>query len=248
MEDNQDPAMGRVIGADRAGSQTIGPALSEGAASPGRIKAVIFDLGNVLIDFDHMIAVQKLFQQGSSPSKGPGFMDKSPDGIFNLFFDSELTELFEEGRLSGPQFFSRVKEMLSLKLDYDEFLPIWNEIFFFSEKNLSVYNLAVSLGKHYKLAILSNINILHFEYIKRAFPIFNAFQIMASFEMGLRKPQSRIYHRALEILGVSPDSCFYADDRPELVESAKGLGIRGFVFKDVQQLTEDLLSSGISIK
>jgi len=201
------------------------------------VKAIIFDLGNVLIDFDHMIAAQKISQ----------FTDKTANEIFNLFFDSELTALFEEAKISPSQFFSKVKETLNLRLDYAGFEPIWNQIFFFSEKNLSVYNLALILKKHYKLTFLSNINILHFEYIKKTFPMINAFQVMTSCELGLRKPQSQIYHKALETLRVSPGDCFYTDDRPELIESARGLGIKGFVFRDIEQLKKDLLDAGVNI-
>ncbi len=200
-------------------------------------KAVIFDLGNVLIDFDHMIAAQKL----------SGFTDKTGNEIFNLFFDSELTELFEEGKVSPRGFFSSVKETLKLRLDYDEFVPIWNQIFFFSEKNLMVYNLALNLKNRYKTAVLSNINILHFEYIKKAFPALGAFQIITSFELGFRKPKAEIYHKSLELLGVSPGDCFYTDDRPEFVESARGLGIKAAIFKDVEQLKKDLLCAGTNI-
>lgn len=200
-------------------------------------KAIIFDLGNVLIDFDHKIAAQRISK----------FTDKAANEIFELFFDSELTALFEEGKLSPSEFFSRVKEMLNLRLGYDEFVPIWDGIFFFTEKNLAVYNLARKLKNRYKMVLLSNINILHLEYVKQTFPILNAFQIITSCALGLRKPENQIYHKALDILKVSPDKCFYTDDRPELIESARGLGIKGFVFMGAEQLEKDLRGAGVNI-
>lgn len=203
------------------------------------VKAIIFDLGNVLIDFNHRIAAERISQ----------YTDKNGEDIFNLFFDSQLTGLFEEGKISPPQFFLKIKEILNLKLDYHEFVPIWNEIFFFTEKNFGVYSLASTLKNRYKVVVLSNINILHFEYIKKTFPLLNAFHNMvASCELGLRKPDPLIYHKALQILGVSPESCFYTDDRPELIESAKGLNIRGFIFGGVEQLKKDLIGAGINIE
>lgn len=202
------------------------------------VKAIIFDLGNVLIDFNHSIAALRISK----------FTDKSVKEIFNLFFDSELTGFFEEGKISPPEFFSQVKEKLNLKLNYDEFVPIWDEIFFLTEKNLGVYNLAHKLKNRYKVTLLSNINILHFEYIKKTFPILDAFHnIITSFELGLRKPQSQIYQKTLEILKVSPGETFYTDDRPELVESAGRIGIRGFVFQGIEKLKKDLLDTGINI-
>lgn len=201
-----------------------------------RIKAIIFDLGNVLIDFNHRIAAKRMAK----------FCDKSAREIFNLFFDSELTALFEEGKISPSEFFLRVKDILNLNLTYDEFLPIWNEIFFLSEQNRAVYNLARTLKERYKLVLLSNINVLHFAYLKKNFPVFDAFQnIITSYELGLRKPHPLIYQKIIDLLQVPPCDIFYTDDRKELIKGARSLGIRSFIFKDTGQLKKDLSASGV---
>jgi HAD superfamily hydrolase (TIGR01509 family) len=208
-----------------------------GGKSTG-VNTIIFDLGRVLIDFDHRIAAKKIAR----------FADKDEDGIISLFFDSDITMSFEEGRLSPHQFFLKVKEVLNLKLDYEDFVPIWQEIFFFSEKNRQVHALALALKERYRVALLSNINALHFDYIKKAFTIFNAFHnIITSFELGYIKPNPLIYQKALEILKCTPNQTFYTDDRPELVTSARGLGIQGFVFSGIEQLKKNLLDSGVKI-
>ena len=195
-----------------------------------KIKGAIFDLGNVLLDFDHRIAAQRLSR----------FTDRSAEQIYSLFFDSALTGFFEEGKISAQDFFLKVKEMLDLKIPYEEFLPIWNEIFYFSDKNLEVYNLALGLKKSYRMALLSNINILHLEYIKKTFPILDAFHnILTSCELGFRKPAPEIYLKALDILKTSPEETFYIDDRIELIEGAKKLGIKGALFTGAQQLKKD---------
>jgi glucose-1-phosphatase len=202
------------------------------------IKAVIFDLGNVLIDFDHTIAAKRITE----------FTDKSPQEIFNLFFDSNITGLFEEGKISPGDFFLEIQKMLGLRLSYSQFLPIWNEIFFLTDDNKEVYRLAQSLGARYKVALLSNINILHFDYLKANFHIFDAFpNVITSFETRVRKPDPAIYRKALDLLGVPPQNTFYTDDRADLIEKAKGLGIRGFVFTGAEQLKNDLISNSISI-
>src|SRR3990167_6382074 len=85
-----------------------------------KIRAIIFDLGNVLIGFDHNIAVSKILR----------YTDKPKQKIYDLFFDSEITREFEKGKIAPLEFFERVKSGLKLKISYDEFLPIWNDIFF----------------------------------------------------------------------------------------------------------------------
>jgi len=204
----------------------------------GRIKAIIFDLGNVVVDFDHRIAAKKISR----------FTPKTAREIFDLFFDSELTGLFEEGKISSREFFLKVKEALNLKLDYDGFVPIWNEIFFLSEKNQAVYALAKSLSNRYKVALLSNINILHFDYLKNNFSVFDAFRsVITSCASGFRKPHPFIYKEALNILKASAPQVFYTDDRPELIEGACRLGIRGFTFTGIGQLKKDLSDNGVNI-
>ena len=203
------------------------------------IKAVIFDLGNVLLDFDHRISTRRVKE----------FTDKSEKEIYELFFDSAVTEIFEEGKIQPVDFFCQVKQALNLKMRFEEFIPVWNEIFFFTEKNRAVYDLASDLKRRYTVVLLSNINIMHFEYVKDNFPILDAFHmVITSFAAKSRKPKSQIYKKALEVLNLPAQDVFYTDDRPELIESARQMGIKSFVFSGVEQLNLDLSNNGVSHK
>ena len=94
--------------------------------------------------------------------------------------------------------------------------------------------------------MLSNINILHYEYLRKNFPVFGVFdKIFLSFQMGLIKPNKEIYNLVIRDLGVNPEEIFYTDDRPELVQSAKSLGIRGCVFTNFDHLMSALSENGI---
>jgi glucose-1-phosphatase len=201
------------------------------------IKAIIFDLGRVLIDFDHWIAARAISE----------FTDIKPEEIFPLFFDSGIIQSFEEGKISAKDFFSKVKKILKLNICFEEFLPIWNNIFFITEQNKAVYKLAKSLKGKYKVAMLSNVNELHFEYLKKEFPIFDAFDyVLTSYELGRIKPHPEIYQDTLKIIDAEPCETFYVDDRPELIAEAEKLGIRSFVYKGIEQLKKDLASCGVS--
>jgi HAD superfamily hydrolase (TIGR01509 family) len=202
------------------------------------IKAVIFDLGNVMVSFNHHFAAEKIARLSAKTEKE----------IFQFFFDSPLTGLFEEGKISPREFFREVKKALKLDIDYADFLPVWNEIFFLTDSNRAVYKLAKGLRKNYRVALLSNINTLHFDYLKDNFPVFDAFHnLLFSFEMKLKKPDARIYKKALAVLAARPEETFYTDDRQELIESSRKLGIQGFVFKGVKQLKKDLKDAGVKI-
>ncbi len=197
----------------------------------GSIKVVLFDLGRVLVDFDHKRAAERI----------SSFCPKTPLEIYNLFFESGATVAFEAGKITPEDFYLQVKEMLGLKLSYDSFIPIWNDIFFLSPKNRSIFKLVNTLRAKYKTALLSNINTLHYEYLKKNFPVFGVFdQVFLSFQLGLIKPDREIYNKVIQELKVSPQEIFYTDDRADLVQSAKELGIRGCVFASLEQLIKDL--------
>ena len=202
-----------------------------------KIDAVIFDLGGVLIDFDHTIAAKRISK----------FSDKTAEEIFTLFFDSALVGNFEEGKIGPGDFFKKMKKMINLRLDYAGFLPIWNGIFFQTKGNKEVLDLARRLKDQYEICVLSNVNTLHFDYIRDHFEIFGIFpQVIASCELGFRKPHPFIYRRALEKLNIrDAGRVFYTDDRPDLIEAASGLGINARVFKNARQLKEDLFSLGV---
>ena len=146
------------------------------------------------------------------------------------------------------QFFSRVKDILGLTVGLEEFLPIWDEIFFLTDENRAVYNLARILNERYTLALLSNINQEHYEYIKKTFLVLDAFHYcFTSFELGMRKPAPEVYKTIIRKLNVPAPDVFYTDDRPELVESALKLGLQAFVYKGISKLKRDLTGSGVDI-
>ena len=200
------------------------------------IEAVIFDLGNVLIGFDHTIAVKKILRHTRKKSKD----------IYDLFFDSNLTQEFEKGKTGTLEFFEQIKDALELKISYGEFLPIWNEIFFSKPESEDFVG---SLNSGIKLALLSNINQLHYEYIREEFSstigLFEPDKIIPSFRTGFIKPDKEIYDLALKALGVSRESVVYVDDRLDLIEAALGYGIKSIQFKSAKELKQKFQDLGI---
>lgn len=200
------------------------------------IKAVIFDLGNVLVGFDHRIAVRRILKHTS----------KSEREIYDLFFDSWLTREFEKGKITPGEFFKRVKSLLGLKLVFQEFLPIWNEIFFSKPET---EEFLVSLNSGLKLVLLSNINKLHYEYIREAFSfilaLFGPGDVVPSYITGFIKPEKEIYNLAIRKTGRRLEDIIYVDDRGDLIEAARGYGLRAIQFQNIEQLRQEFQNLGI---
>ncbi len=199
------------------------------------LKLILCDLGNVLINFDHRLAVEKILS----------FTDKSSDEIYQLFFDSSLTEQYETGRISSRAFFKGLSRVLKISaLSYPAFVDIWNEIFFVKE-DISI--LLAGLKPQYRLHLLSNINELHCSYIVKNFSkslaVFD--KLFFSHEIGYRKPHLETYKRSVMDCCYAPQETLYIDDREDLVSEARRFGIHAVVYRNAEGLREQLMKHGV---
>jgi putative hydrolase of the HAD superfamily len=199
------------------------------------LKLILCDLGNVLIRFDHRIAVKKILAHTS----------KTFDQAYSIFFDSPLTKDFEEGKISSEIFFKELTAKLDLRnLTFKDFVPLWNDIFF---DNPGIEALLLALRRRYHLHMISNINVLHHAYLCETYPkIFNFFdKVYLSYEVGCCKPDVAIYKRAVLECGYQFDETLYTDDRADLIEEARKIGIPSVLFKGVKDLKKELEKKNI---
>lgn len=184
------------------------------------IKAVLFDLGKVILHFDFTPAFRKLSDACL----------KTPNEIDDYFRRSGLEVLYDGGKITSKKFYQEVKKALGHELTFDEFKDIWNEIF---EPNQKIVALIGRLKKQYKLVLISNTNAMHFEYIVKRYPVLGHFdKHILSYKEKVRKPDERIYRAAIRACGAMPHEILYIDDRPDLTEAAQGIGLHTFTFKN----------------
>jgi HAD superfamily hydrolase (TIGR01509 family) len=204
------------------------------------IKLFVFDLGNVILPFEHRQIAVKLYERAR------GKTSSSPEEVFRFMFDigKGLIDIYEEGLMSSLQFFSSLRDRYRIDMEYEEFVNIWNPIF---RENPEVNEIILSLKeKGYPIFLLSNTNELHFSYIIEKYPIVHAMdEWILSFEVGVKKPGKRIFDAIFEKTDVRHDEVFYIDDIQEYVDAAKGFGMDGIVFRDAAQLRQALKEKGI---
>jgi putative hydrolase of the HAD superfamily len=198
------------------------------------IDVVLFDLGNVILPFNNYQIAEKL----SRFSQKKEYQD--PQKIFPYLFDPEegVINNFDMGKVSPAEFFQSLKEFLHLSLSFEEFIPIWTDIFVEDQK---VSKIILSLKEKWRLGLLSNTDPLHFNYILSKFPIMGTFdKWILSYEVGFKKPAVQIFQRAMEWASVEPGKILFIDDMKKHVEAAISLGMQGIHFISAQQLKEDL--------
>lgn len=198
-----------------------------------RYSVIIFDLGNTLIKFDHNISAKKLATLFS--------IDQ--EKVRMLFFDSDLTRLFEKGLVSAKEFYEKVTGLLGIKIPYKDFVSIWNDIFW---EDKDACDIARELKNGHRLFLLSNVNRLHYEYIEKKFDIIKIFdEAILSFAVGAMKPEALMFEDAVKRAGGDKSQVLYIDDREDLIKKAFEFGIESIRFEGADKLKEALKEKGV---
>jgi glucose-1-phosphatase len=204
------------------------------------IKLFVFDLGNVILPFEHRQIAVKLHETSRIQDRF------TPDDLFKFLFDRDrgLVNPYEEGLMSSVDFFTKLREKYKLELEFEEFQDIWNIIF---EENTEVNNIIIYLkNKGFPIFLLSNTNKLHFSYIMERYPIVHSLdEWILSYEVGAKKPKQKIYDTIFERTDTARSEVLYIDDVAEYVEASKTYGLQGLVFRDAKDIWELLKENSI---
>lgn len=201
---------------------------------PSPIEVIFFDLGNVILPFTHYQIAEKL----SRLAQRKEFQD--PQKIFSYLFDFQegIINDFDVGKVTPPNFFQSIKRHLDLSISFEEFIPIWNDIF---AEDRKVSQIILSLKGRWRLGLLSNTDPLHFNYILSKFPVMRVFdKWILSYEVGLKKPAIEIFQKAIAWASVKPLKILFIDDMKTHVDVAISLGMQGIHFISADQLKDGL--------
>ncbi|MCF7912013.1 MAG: HAD-IA family hydrolase [Candidatus Cloacimonetes bacterium] len=173
------------------------------------IKNIIFDLGNVLINYDFEIFFEKLGYQR---------YERTLQEAHKEIFD------FECGKMSITDFISALQKVYTSDLDTEQFTEAWCDVFWANDELLDI---VPDLQKNYRLMILSNNDELHFPYIwerYRSLHIFSQKDIMITSRLGYIKPDIRVYQEAMLQHDFSWYESLFIDDVKVNTDIAASLG------------------------
>jgi len=208
------------------------------------IKAIIFDFGRVLYDFDLMIACRKLAE----------FCSFSPERIHQLIFKEGLEKQYEEGGITSTNFHKAVVEKIQAdeKLGYRLFGDIWSDIF---DEIQGIESVLESIRPDIKILVLSNTSEIHWGRISR-FPVIRKFfndseRLILSYRMGFCKPDKRIWLEGIKRADCEPEEIIYIDDIADYASAAAELGINSVLYncrnESVKNLQSALSAFGVLI-
>lgn len=197
-------------------------------------RALLVDLGNVLVGFDHGITLARISEATGVPA-----------GRLREVLFGGLEGAFDRGELEPEVFFRACEALGGLpRLPDEVWARAWRDIFRPFPEALAALD---AVPHSVRRVLVSNTNALHWEGVLGIFdPAKHVDALVLSFRVGATKPSRAFWDAALEAAGCDPGECLYADDSPALVEAAGRLGIPGFVARGPGGLAQGLSERGLA--
>lgn len=195
------------------------------------IKAIIFDIGNVLFRIDYPAVVKKWSE----------ISGLSEDHIQESFKYADEHKAFERGEISEEDFSKFVSRSIGFELSIDQFKEGWNALL--KEVWPGLPELMAKLSEHYQLVCLSNTNQTHCDAFQISYKdvIHKLHKTFYSHEIGAIKPQKEAFEVVLKYLQVKPEEAIFFDDLKENVAGAEALGLKGFWVSSYEPMRLKLL-------
>ena len=206
--------------------------------SPEQDPFVFFDLGNVLLLFDHQIAWQQMAQ----------LCELDPETVRDAVFRSPLQSQYERGAISSQEFYQQFCQQLEVQPDYRQLMKAASDIF---RPAVEVIDVLQQLAKQgCQLGLLSNTCAAHWEWIEslKLAWIEACFQtFVLSFQVRCLKPELEMYVIAAEQTQRQSQQLLLIDDLKENVEAARNAGWDAIQFVGVEDLIEQLNKRNLSV-
>jgi epoxide hydrolase-like predicted phosphatase len=192
------------------------------------IRAVYFDLGGVIVRTEYQAPRQHLAER----------LGMEYEALSKLVFESETSRQASIGQLSEEEHWAAV--MRRLHLPESETQAIRDEFFAGDITDLHLLDFMRGLRRKCKVGLISNAwsGLRPWIVSKKFEDAFDAMIISA--EIGVMKPDARIYQIALEKLGVKPSESVFLDDFPKNVEGAIAVGMQAIHFTQPEQELKEL--------
>lgn len=183
------------------------------------IKAIIFDCFGVLTTDGWLAFRHKYLQEGSAADKEA----------------SELNRQTDAGLISHDEFVERIANLAGVTREQAMMVVdghVHNEQLFEYIRN--------ELKPHYKIGLLSNVSANYMDELFEPWQIALLDAMTFSFELGVLKPDPRMYENIAMKLGVLPEECIFLDDREGFTDGARRVGMQAVWFQSNDQAKREL--------
>ena len=178
-----------------------------------QITDVVFDVGRVLIDFSYERLVKVLYKQNAKIAT----VDQFTAGV-------DLVP-YEHGKISDQQFLQNLNALLGDPLPEDELIAAWMDLFTPIEDMLKM---AAGLKSQCGVYLMSNTSNLHWQHLMKTYHLEDySHGHLASYQVGVMKPDPKIFSIACERFNLVPEKTVFIDDVKANVDGAIDCGWHG---------------------
>jgi len=204
-------------------------------ASHPPVRAVLFDLGGVVLDIDLARPLQ-VWQPHSR---------LSPRELAAAFQQDEPWHRHETGHLPPEGFLDHLREALALECDADTVRAGFNALLV-AEIDETL-RLLEAIRPDVPRYAISNTNPVHVAEIERVFPsLLPRFQrVFVSHEIGHRKPDAAAFHHVLDAIGVPAPQALLFDDLLPNIEAARAIGMQAVQVRGPEDVRRGLIERGL---
>lgn len=186
-----------------------------GSGREGVPRAVVFDLGRVLLQFDFGIMASNLASRSRM----------GRDAILSLLDQTPLLHRYESGRMTTQAFFEAVAGTIGFEGGLEEFGPLFADMFAEIPELVAFH---AELGRRgVPRYLFSNTSELVVEHLRPRHPFFPQFDgFVFSYEARAMKPDPASYAAVESVAGLRNSELLFIDDRRENVDAAAARGWR----------------------
>ena len=194
------------------------------------IETVIFDLGNVLINWDRRNLYRKIFND---------------EAKMNYFLEHITTMDWNEQQDAGRKW-SVATELLVAKhpefeIEIRAYFDRWTEMLDGAIEGTVAILKEIHDSKKYRLYALTNWSDELFHHAVERFDFLNLFEgIVVSGREQMKKPDARIYQLTLDRYQIQAETAVFIDDSQRNIDAARLQNIHGIHFQSPEQLRKDL--------
>jgi putative hydrolase of the HAD superfamily len=193
------------------------------------IQAIYFDIGGVLVRTDNRLPRQQLAAR----------LTTTYENLSELVFGGEHGRRAQLGEITTEQQWAYVCQQVGWPIA--DWRNLESEFFRGDSLDTTLLDFVRALHRRYKTGIISNA----FDDVRRvAMERWGADQVfdtmIFSAEVGIAKPDARIFHLALQALNVQPAEAIFVDDFAHNVEGARAVGMHAIRFRTPQQAMDEL--------
>ena len=196
--------------------------------SKAQIKNIIFDWGGVITDLDFNASNKAFKKYGLN-----NFIEQYSQQV-----QKDIYIKLEVGAVSPDEFRHELRKFIPKAISDYEMDQAWAALL--CELPEERWDLLKKVKNCYKTFLLSNTNIIHVKsYFKRIYEKYGIYgyghlfeKTYFSFDLGMRKPDIKIFEFVLKDSNLKPEETLVIDDSHENIEAAGKLGIVTYLLKE----------------